>query len=140
MSESIIYAATRSNNFFSLGTIMKIVSITYILVARPYKKQYSLNKHLDAVLLLFFSGCLIHSLTMSCFTIYLGLYWLLYSFSFHLLTSLHLCVTLFSNPNCGTVVKMIKCSLCLNQQMQIKTFSYCLIIVCLSLYYNCLIV
>ena len=65
MSESIIYAATRSIDFYPLVTVIIIVSITYILVARPYKKQCGLYNNLDAILLLsilgFFSGCVIHN-------------------------------------------------------------------------------
>ena len=67
MLQSIIYAATRSRDFFPLMTVIIIVSITYILVARPYKKQYGLYNNLDAILLLsilgLFSGYLTQSLS-----------------------------------------------------------------------------
>ena len=112
----------RSNDFLQLGTIMTIVSITYILVACPYKKQYGLYNNLDAILLLSILGVFFwwsHTMmTGLCyFMIYLSLYWLFYSFSFHLLTSLHLCATnlfQFSNPNCATVAINY-----INQQIQV---------------------
>ena len=76
----------RSNDFLQLWIIMTIVSITYILVARPYKKQYGLYNNLDAILLLSILGVFFwwsHTvMTGLCyFMIHLSLYWLFYSFS-----------------------------------------------------------
>ena len=69
MLQSVIFAVTKSNDFFLLMTVIIIVSITYILVARPYKKQYGLYNTLDAILLLsilgFFSGCLMYTLSFN---------------------------------------------------------------------------